>query len=216
MKIGIIGSGMVAQQLGLGFIKSGHDVKIGTRNPDKLKDWQNQAGVKASVSSFSDAARFGDFIVLATLWANDATKNAIEMAGKGNFGGKTVMDVTNPLLFDVQGQPPRPAIGYPESGGALIQSWIPEAKVVKAFNIVTAYYMANPKLEEGTPDMFIAGDHSDAKETVRKIAAGWGWNSVIDIGGIEQSYLLEAMALVWIRFGFLNNHWKHAFKLLRK
>lgn len=215
MKVGIIGSGTVGQQLGFGFLKSGHEVKVGTREVGKLRDWLKEAGKSASAGSFEEAASFGDIVVLATKWEGGATESAIHLAGKKNFAGKVVIDVTNPLVFEVEGQPPKPALGYPESGGATIQNWLPDAKVVKAFNIVTSFYMANPNLQEGTPDMFIAGNDVAAKKTVKGIATNWGW-TVHDIGGIEQSYLLEALALLWIRYGFLNNHWTHAFKLLKK
>jgi 8-hydroxy-5-deazaflavin:NADPH oxidoreductase len=215
MKIGIIGSGMVAQQLGIGFLKQGHEVKLGTRNPSKLEQWQKQGGDKASVGSFEEAAKFGEIVAIATLWGDGATKEAIRLAGAKNLAGKVVMDVTNPLAPGGENQPPKLALGYPESGGAKVQNWLPESKVVKAFNIVTAYYMANPRLKEGTPDMFIAGNDSSAKKTIIDIAQKWGWE-VHDIGGIEQSYILESLALLWIRYGFLNNHWKHAFKLLKE
>lgn len=33
--------------------------------------------------------------------------------------------------------------------------WLPEAKAVKAFSIITAKYMTNPSLIEGKPDPFI-------------------------------------------------------------
>ena len=39
MKVGIIGSGVVAQALGAGFLKHGHEVALGTRDPAKLTDW---------------------------------------------------------------------------------------------------------------------------------------------------------------------------------
>jgi predicted dinucleotide-binding enzyme len=215
MKIGIIGSGTVAQMLGLGFANSGHDVKVGTRYPGKLNDWLQKAGGKTSVGSNEEAAKFGEMIVLATKWADGATENAIRLAGKINFAGKIVMDVTNPLTSNGDGRPPELAVGYPQSAGATIQNWLADSKVVKAFNIVTAYYMANPRLKQGTPDMFIAGNDTSAKRTVTDIAAGWGWE-VHDIGDIRQAYLLEALAMLWIRYGFLNNNWKHAFKLLKE
>ncbi len=215
MKIGILGSGMVAQQLGLGFLKLGNDVKLGTRHPEKLEKWLKQAGEKASIGSFEDAAKFGEIVVLATKWADDATQEAIRLSGKQNFAGKVVMDVTNPLVSGGENQPPKLAFGYPDSAGATIQGWLPESKVVKAFNIITAYYMANPRLKEGTPDMFIAGNDASAKKLLSDIAIKWGWE-IHDIGGIEQSYLLEALAMLWIRYGVLNNYWKHAFKLLKE
>ncbi len=215
MKIGIIGSGMVAQQLALGFMKSGHEVMMGSRNPSKLDKWTQEAGAKAQVSSFEDAAKFGEMIVLATKWDKKATENAIDLAGKKNFANKIVIDVTNPLTSPGDGQPLTLAVGFPQSAGLLIQKWLPDSKVVKAFNIVTAYYMANPNLKEGTPDMFIAGNDISAKKIVFDIASNWGWE-VHDIGNIEQAYMLESLAMLWITYGALNNHWNHAFKLLKK
>jgi predicted dinucleotide-binding enzyme len=125
------------------------------------------------------------------------------------------MDVTNPIVSNGSGNAPALDIGYPRSGGETMQKWIPEAHVVKVFNIITASYMANPKLSEGTPDMFLCGDNEQAKEWVTKIASDWGW-TVHDLGKLDQAYLLEALAMIWIRFGFPNNHWTHAFKLLMK
>jgi predicted dinucleotide-binding enzyme len=215
MKIGIIGSGAVGEALGTGFAELGHTVRIGTRNPAKLGQWLQQVGDKASIGGFEDAARYGELIVLATKWADSATENAIGLAGKENFAGKIVIDVTNPLQFDMPGQPPKPALGFPKSGGAQVQSWLPQSKVVKAFNIVTANYMTSAKLKQGTPDLFIAGNDSDAKKVVAGFASNWGWE-VTDIGDIDQAYLLEALALLWIRYGMLHNHWKHAFKLLKE
>ena len=64
MKIGIIGSGVVAQTLGAGFRKHGHEVELGTRDPAKLQEWATQhSGVH--IGSFADAAKFGEVVVLA-------------------------------------------------------------------------------------------------------------------------------------------------------
>jgi len=59
-----------------------------------------------------------------------------------------------------------------------------------------------------------AGDDQATKDTVAGIASDWGWASVNDMGGIDQSWLLEGFALMWIHYDFLNNHWTHGFKLL--
>ena len=39
MKVGILGSGVVAQALGDGFVKHGHEVMLGTRDASKLANW---------------------------------------------------------------------------------------------------------------------------------------------------------------------------------
>ena len=44
MKIGIIGSGVVAQTLGTKLVDLGHDVVLGTRDPSKLDEKKNMAG----------------------------------------------------------------------------------------------------------------------------------------------------------------------------
>lgn len=213
MKIGILGSGNVGQQLANGFLRTGHEIKIGTRDAVKLNDWLKTSEAKAGVGSFGEAANFGDAIVLATSWAG--TENAITLAGKVNFKNKIVIDVTNPLDFS-NGNLPKLDSALGHSAGEKIQSWLPDSKVVKAFNTISAFIMVNPKLEDGNPDLVIAGNDPAAKSTVAGFAKGFGWQNVIDIGDISQSYLLEAFAMLWIVFGFKNNHWTHAFKLLMK
>ena len=213
MKIGIIGSGVVGQQLGLGFVKLGHEVRIGTRDISKLANWKSTAGENASAGSFIDVAKFGDLIVLASLW--EGTKNAITLAGLENFKEKIVIDVTNPLDFSA-GVPPKFVSSPGESGGEKIQNLLPTSSVVKAFNTINAYTMCNPKREEGEPTLFIAGNDDEAKKTVTSFAENWGWKSVIDMGNISKAFLLEALAQFWIEYGFKYNNWAHAFKLLNK
>ena len=214
MKVGIVGSGNVAQTLAKGFLSSGHNVKLGTRSPEKLGEWLSEvANENLSVGSNVEAAEFGELLVLATGW--EGTKNAIELANAENFAGKVVIDVTNPLDFSA-GPPPKLAVQYPESGGELVQKWLPDANVVKAFNTVSAHIMIHPHLQEGNPDLFIAGNDDQAKWVVTEIATEWGWENVHDLGDMTNAYWLETFAMLWIYFGFRNNHWTHAFKLLMK
>jgi len=102
------------------------------------------------------------------------------------------------------------------SAGEQIQRMLPEAKVVKAFNIINAYVMINPKREEGDPDLFIAGNDQAAKDKVKYIAEQWGWKSVIDIGDFSQSLFLEALTQIWIIYAAKTGKYEHAFKLLKK
>ena len=39
MKVGILGSGGVGKSLAEGFMRHGHEVTIGTRDPEQLADW---------------------------------------------------------------------------------------------------------------------------------------------------------------------------------
>ncbi len=211
MKIGILGSGDVGKKLGDGFIEAGHEVKIGTRDVQKLSDWAAKHGSRASVGSFSDAAAFGDIVVISTMWAG--TKNAISMADPKNFAGKTVIDTTNPL--DFSSMPPTLAIGHTDSAGETIQRLLPDAKIVKAFNTVGNPHMVHPDFPGGAPTMFFCGNDEEAKKAVAGILTSFGWEG-IDIGGIEASRLLEPLAMLWISYYFRTGTGDHAFKLLRK
>ncbi|MGI0019138.1 MAG: NADPH-dependent F420 reductase [Nitrososphaera sp.] len=211
MKAGIIGSGEVGQRLGDGLIGLGHEVMIGSRDPAKLAAWVGRHSGAASAGSFSDAAAYGELLVIATSWAG--TTSAIGMAGAKNFAGKTVIDVTNPL--DFTSTPPKLAVGCTDSAGETIQRMLPGAKIVKAFNIVGNPLMVHPEFPGGRPTMFICGNDDGAKKTVNGIVTAFGWES-IDIGGIEGSRLLEPLAMLWITYYFRTNTGNHAFKLLRK
>ena len=210
MKIGILGSGVVGQTLGIGLVSQGHEVKLGTRDPSKLKEWLSKVGNKASAGSFSDAAKFGEAVFIATLWLG--TENAINLAGKPNFVGKIVVDVTNPL--DFSNGKPEPAVSYPLSACEQIQNWLPQSKVVKAFNTSPAHLQTNPKTL-GDADLFVAGN-DDAKKFVREIAKKWGWSDVIDMGDVKAAYWVEMLGLAVINYGFRHNDWNFALKLLRK
>lgn len=214
MRIGILGSGDVGRALGTGFGTTGHDVKIGTRHPTepKLLEWQRTAGARASLGSFSEAAAFGELVVVATL--GTATVEALQIAGKDHFRGKVVIDTTNPLTFSSDG-PPTLFVGRTDSLGEQVQRALPDAHVVKAFNTVGNAHFFRPKFPGGPPDMLIAGNDAGAKRTVTGILTEFGWG-VVDIGGIDGARALEPICLAWVRSAMALGSWDLAFKLLRK
>src|SRR5438876_664800 len=134
MRIGILGSGEVGRKLGAGLAGLGHQVKLGSREPgkDPLKLWAKEAGPKATTGTFSEAAAFGEVVILATLWTG--TENALHLAGADALNDKVLIDATNPL--DFTHMPPTLLVGHTDSGGESVQRWVPGARVVKAFNIV--------------------------------------------------------------------------------
>ena len=215
MRVGIIGSGDVGQALGKGFADLGHEVKIGSREPGsgKLQAWIKKTGGKTSTGTFEDAAQFGEIVVVAT--HGMSAEKALESAGAGNFAGKVVIDVTNPLDLS-GGMPPRLALGFSTSLGERIQAALPKARVVKTLNIVNNRSMVNPRYEEGEPDMLLCGNDTDAKKEVERILRDFGWKNITDLGGLEQSRIMEPMVILWVLYGARNNLWTHAFKYLRK
>lgn len=214
MNVGILGTGDVGQALGSGFVSRGHPVLMGSRQPDneRARYWADGLGSMAAVGTFADAARFGELVVLATLWSG--TENALRLAGPENLAGKVVVDATNPLVFH-EGRPPSLALGQTDSGGEQVQRWLPAAHVVKAFNTVGHAHMVDPTFPDGPPDMFLCGNDAAAKGTVSRICESFGWPT-IDVGGIEGARLLEPLCILWVGYGLRTGTWDHAFKLLRK
>lgn len=210
MKIGILGSGVVGRSLATGFREKGYEVRIGTRDPAKpeLREWSDAGG---QIGTPAQAMEFGEVNILATAWSG--AREAIDGAGRANFAGKILIDVTNPLQMGAAG--PELVPGLDTSAGETVQSWLPEAKVVKCWNIITAAFMCDGSFQGEPLDMFIAGNDQEAKKQVEQFLQSFSWKAH-DLGGIEQSRLLEPFAALWIRQGVVTGNWNHAFKLIRK
>lgn len=211
MRVGVIGSGEVGEALARGFASRGHDVTIGSRNPEKLASFAAESGGKIKAGTLEEAAAFGEILALATL--GEAAEAALKLCGLANVDGKVLIDVTNPLKFE-EGKKPEAYVGFDDSLGERVQRAVPGAKVVKAFNTVGNPFFADPKLPGGPPTMFIAGNDAGAKKTVTQILESFGWD-VVDAGGIEESRQLESLAILWIHTGINTGNFNIAFKLLR-
>lgn len=212
MKIGIIGSGVVAQTLGSGYVAKGHEVMLGTRDTAKLDGWLKTAGERASVGSFASAAAFGDIVFFSV--NAGGTMSAIELAGAHNLSGKTVIDVSNPLDFS-SGIPPKFTATVGNSLGEQIQLALPESRVVKAFNTMAAVVMTDAIFDGGAATHFIAGNDDDAKAEASALIREFGWE-VADLGGIEQAFFLEAFAALWVNYAFKTDKWERAIKLVER
>jgi predicted dinucleotide-binding enzyme len=211
LRIGILGSGPAGRTLGSGFLGRGHRGMIGSRDPAKLQTWLSAAGPGARTGSFTDAARFGELILLSVL--GSAAEEVLRLAGLDNFDSKILIDASDPLDFS-SGRPGL-FVGTTDSLGERIQRLLPRANVVKALNTVVAEVMVNPSLTGGEPDMFIAGDSDQAKATVSALLGEFGW-PVIDMGGIESARWLEALSLAWVVYSHRTGKTHHAFKLVGK
>lgn len=211
MKIGIIGSGVVATTLASGFLRHGHAVTIGTREPAKLADWA-KANPPGRVGSFADAAKFGEVVVLAV--KGSVAAEAVRAAGAANLMGKPVIDATNPIA---DAAPVNGVLKFTtnldESAMERLQKEFPAVKFVKAFNSVGATCMVNPQFAGGKPTMFICGNDAAAKKTVTALLDQFDWETA-DMGAVEAARAIEPLCILWCIPGFLRNDWAHAFKLL--
>jgi predicted dinucleotide-binding enzyme len=210
MNIGILGSGVVAQTLGAGFLKHRHSVMLGTRDAKKLAEWQGK-NPGARVGSFVEAATFGEVLVLAV--KGNHALDVLRLAGPG-LAGKVVIDPTNPIAD----APPVNGVlkfftALDDSLMERLQKAHPKARFVKAFSSVGNARMVNPKYADGRPTMFVCGNDAAAKQTVTGILDQFGWET-LDLGGAEAARAIEPLCILWCIPGFLRNEWTHAFKVL--
>ena len=139
MRFGILGTGVVGKTIAVRLAGLGHDVIVGTRNPEETLSrtdpdqygnppfgaWQEEHP-EVRLGTFAEAAAHGEMVVNAT--AGAVSLEALEQAGKDNLNGKILIDIANPLDFS-KGMPPTLLVSNTDSsasrssGGSLRRRW---------------------------------------------------------------------------------------------
>jgi 8-hydroxy-5-deazaflavin:NADPH oxidoreductase len=132
-----------------------------------------------------------EVLVVATPYG--AAAEALREAG--DLDGKTVIDITNPLTDDMSGL----TVGFDSSAAEEIQEAVPGARVVKAFNTVFAQVLGDEGAAQNV-QVFYAGDDDGAKQTVRTLIEGAGFEAV-DAGPLSNARYLEPMGMFNIYLG---------------
>lgn len=209
MKLGFIGIGNVGGALAVRLGARGHSIFLGARDPgsEDARLLASKIGAHSSVHTVQEAVDRAEIIFLATPWSG--TRELL--AGIKGLEGKILVDCTNPLLPNLAGL----EIGLNDSGGERVQTWAPQARVVKAFNTVGFNIMAQPELEGRKAVMYFCGDDADARFQVKRLIEDVGF-APLDAGPLSSSRLLEPFALLWIstayKFGWGRDF---AFSMLR-
>lgn len=209
-RVGVLGSGQVAQVLARGFAGEGHSVRIGSRDADKLAAFATEA--KIGHGTFTSVAAESEIVVLAV---KGTAAEAVVRENAAALSGKIVLDATNPI----EDAPPEGGIlrfftGPNDSLMERLQALAPTARFVKAFSCVGNHLMVHPKLPGGRPTMFIAGDDAGAKAMVTALLDTFEWDAE-DVGGAKGARAIEPLCQLWCAPGFLRNDWVHAFKVLK-
>jgi predicted dinucleotide-binding enzyme len=210
MKIGVLGTGTVGQTLAGRLAELGHDVVIGTRDPDAtlartdpdpmgnppFATWHAAHG-DVRLATFSEAGAQAELLINAT--AGGVSLAALEAAGGDNLSGKVLLDVGNALDFS-NGFPPSMSVVNTDSLAEQLQRAFPELRVVKSLNTMTAAVMVDPQRLAGDHDVFVAGDDAEAKQTVVDLLTEIGWpaSSIIDLGGLTAARGCEMFLPLWL------------------
>ncbi|GAB3821003.1 NADPH-dependent F420 reductase [Tessaracoccus terricola] len=151
-----------------------------------------KGGNSVEVFDSSDQAKTinGDIVILAVPYP---AVDQIIAERPGQFDGKVVVDITNPLNFETFDSLVVPADG---SAASEIAAKLPNAKVLKAFNTNFAATLATGSVGDQVPTtVLVAGDDSDAKAALIGVVSAGGVKT-IDAGALKRARELEAIGFL--------------------
>lgn len=186
MRIAIVGSGLLGRSLGEAWAAAGHDVVLGSRTPTPTSP------PALPIRSVADAATDAK-VVVNTVPGSHAVA-ALTAQPAGWLDGKILLDVCNPDDGDAP---------IEHAGGASIaeqlQESFPGARVAKALNTFSRLIMVDPdRLHEPTT-VFVSGDDSIAKQSVRALIEDLGWapEQLLDLGPLRTARATEGMIAMY-------------------
>jgi predicted dinucleotide-binding enzyme len=177
-----VGAGRIGGNLARLLSGAGHEVLVSfSRDPARLEALARETGGRTG--SPADAAAFGDVVVLSVPWA------LIDevLAATGPLDGRIVIDTTNQFA---RGGPVE--LGG-RTGAEVNQARMPGARLVKAFNTLTAGFQAQAAGRTG-PDrvvMFLCGDVPAARTVVAGLVADAGFQPYA-LGRLADAAPMEA------------------------
>jgi len=196
MRIGILGSGLMAEALGGQWVRAGHDVLIGGRSPEKAAAVAK--GIGASSGTLREAAAFGEVTLLAiSADGVEQTLRSIDAPG-GSLAGRPLIDCTNAVV------PGDFTLAVPAMA-ELVASLAADAQVVKAFNLAADTVWRGTQddqhgmvrqggdFEGGPLGVPLCGDDPAAVARVGVLVRDLGCEPV-QAGGLARARLLEATA----------------------
>jgi predicted dinucleotide-binding enzyme len=193
MQIAILGTGAVGPALAKALSAAGHQVTIGTRDPEQTKAREQWAEVDLPLAAYQDLD--ADIFINATNGLGSLP--ALQAVGDA-LNGKVIIDASNPLDFS-QGFPPSLFVSNTDSLAEQLQREFPESRVVKMFNTMANQVMINPRGLADDSTIFVAGNDTEARQRAASIAADLGWTDVFDLGDLTAARGLEMYLPLWVR-----------------
>jgi 8-hydroxy-5-deazaflavin:NADPH oxidoreductase len=195
MKVAIVGTGNMGTGLGRQFAAAGHEVIVGSRDPERAEAKAGEIGA-AGHGTYAEAVAPADAILLAVNWWD------IEgvFPQLGDVEGRILIDCTNPYTDNTYSTP---ADLGGRSAAEVIQDRLPGARVVKAWNHVYAQIVNSSPDFRGQPaSVLLAGDDAEAKEAVAALARDAGYDPV-DAGPLWSALNVEKVAGVMVTIAYV-------------
>ena len=184
--IGLIGAGHIGSQIARLAVASGYHVVISnSRGPGTLAKLVAELGPNARAATALEAAQCGDIVVVTVPLKNYRAIPALPLLGK------IVID-TNNYYPERDGHIPE-LDNESTTTSELLQTHLPTAKVVKAFNHIYAADLTTHGQTSGTKNrraLVIAGDDQGAKTVVTRLLDRFGFDTV-DAGPLKEGWRIQ-------------------------
>ena len=181
--IGILGAGHVGANLAKAATAHGYEVVIAnSKSPDTLGDLVAGLGPHAAAATAADAARRGDFAVVAVYIPAIAGIPAEPLTGKVVIG-------TMNYIPEMVGRIKEIDDGTTTAVG-LLQAHLPKSLVVCGFSMIDAAEMSGDGHPKGDPKrraLALAGDDVAAKQLVARLYDEFGFDA-LDVGDLQASW----------------------------
>jgi len=195
MRIGIVGgTGKEGSGLGLRWALTGHEVLIGSRDPERARGRAAELaarapGARVSGMSNADAVRAAEVVVLAVP-ASGLVATLPEITD--GCRGKIVVSTVVPLTFG-GGRlfTPPPQGSSAEQAQEILGR---EARVVAAFHHIAAHELSagDHSIE---CDLLLCGGDAEAKDVVAKLGESMGLRA-IDVGALTNAGPIEGITAI--------------------
>jgi 8-hydroxy-5-deazaflavin:NADPH oxidoreductase len=195
MDLSIIGAGNIGGTLGRLWVRAGHRVTFGVRNPQALQALLAELGSSAHAGSPAEAVHRAEVLVFAGpygAWPEFAS------AQRDLLKGKTVIDAANP--YPARDGAIADAVTKMGGGsGTYTAHLLPSAHVVKAFNSIYWLDLRDQAHRAGEQlAMPMAGDHDAANAVAAQLATDAGFDPVL-IGGLARSAVLDPGSKIYAK-----------------
>ncbi|MFP5281920.1 MAG: NADPH-dependent F420 reductase [Actinomycetes bacterium] len=186
--VGILGgTGPLGRGLARWFAVAGHEVVLGSRDPERGTAAAGGLGPRVTGGSHRRAAA-ADLVVVAVPYAGHATL-LTELAEP--LSGKVVIDCVSPLGFDSRGPY---ALPVPDGSAAQeAQRLLPGSTVVGAFHHISAVVLLDPATTELEGDILVVTEDRAAGTTVIELVASLPRLRGVYAGRLRNAGQVEAL-----------------------
>jgi predicted dinucleotide-binding enzyme len=199
MTTAIVGVGNIGGAVARHLVAGGESVVLAAKGQTRAEALAKELGPLARAASVEDAVADANAVVLA-LWL-DAIKELVPRYAR-LFEHKVVIDPSNPIAFDANGQITR-TLPERESAGSVVAALLPAgAHYVKAFGTLGADALAgSANSEPRRAVLFYATNDDIAATTIERLIRAAGFDP-FKAGGVADAGRIEAPGGDLHQFGF--------------